>query len=283
MYDVRGESDLPALADIGTCSLHSVCGALKHADTKTFLVGKFLSSYYYVFSDSPSRRSVLLQANDLQSAKFPTKFCATRWVQNADVAQNMISMLPLLKNFVEFVSGDKSLEPKSDSYAYMKERMKDPLLLPKIAFFCDIARILERFLIKFQTDAPMVPFLRSSLEEMCHSIGKVFLKEEALAKAHCVELSSPNVLPRHEVKLSFSMKDALRKSKKTELMRLDFQETCAAFATKVMLKLREVAPMTKRILRGVTFLDPDMWKNKDCHRAAEKLMDMALEEKVKIG
>ena len=135
LYDVRRESDLPVLADIGTCSLHSVCGALKHADTKTFLVGKFLSSSYYVFSDSPSRRSILLQANDLQSAKFPTKFCATRWVQNANVAQNMISVLPLLKNFVEFVSGDKSLEPKSESYFYMKERLKDPLLLPKIAFF----------------------------------------------------------------------------------------------------------------------------------------------------
>ena len=136
---------------------------------------------------------------------------------------------------------------------------------------------------KFQTDAPMVPFLRSSLEEMCHSIGKIFLKEEALAKAHCVELSSSNVLPRNEVKLSFSVKDALRKSKKTEQMRLHFQETCVAFASKVMLKLREVAPMKKRFIRGVAFLDPDLWKNRDFHGAAVKLLDIALEEMVKLG
>ena len=88
----------------------------------------------------------------------------------------------------------------------MKERLQDPLLLLKIAFFCDIARILERFPVKFQTDALMVPFLRSSLEELFHSIGKVVLKEEVLAKAHCEQLTSQNLLPRQEVKFSFSVK-----------------------------------------------------------------------------
>ena len=137
----------------------------------------------------------------------------------------MLHVLPLLQKFVEFVNNDKTLEPTSDSYNSMKERLKDPLLMPKIAFFSDIARILERFLVKFQTDAPMVPFLRSSLEEIFHSIGKIILKDEVLTKAHCVELTSANVLSRGEVKLSFCVKDALRKSRKTEESRLNFQET----------------------------------------------------------
>lgn len=188
-------------------------------------------------------------------------------------------VFPLLQ---KFVSGDKLLEPKSDAYLSMKERLQDPLLLSKIAFFCDIARILERFLVKFQTDAPMVPFLRSSLEELFHSIGKMVLKEEVLAKAHCVQLTSPNLLPRHEVKLSFSVKDALRKSKKSEQMRLAFQEMCTTFATKVILKLREVAPMMKRFILGAAFLDPDMWKNEEFRGGAEKLMDVALEEMVQL-
>jgi len=102
----------------------------------------------------------------IETAKFPKKFCATRWVENAEVAQHMISIFPLLPKFVEFVSDDKTIEPKSDSYCAMKERLRDPMLLLKIAFFCDVARILERFLVRFQTDAPMVPFLRCSIEEL---------------------------------------------------------------------------------------------------------------------
>ena len=46
---------------------------------------------------------------------------------------------------------------------------------------------------------------------------------------------------------------------------------------------REVPPMTKRFVRGAAFLDPDMWKNKEFRRAAERLMDVALEEMVKFG
>ena len=49
-----------------------------------------------------------------------------------------------------------------------------------------------------------------------------------------------------------------------------------------MLKLREVAPMTKRFIRGAAFLDPDMWKNEEFRGSAEKLMDIALEEMVKL-
>ena len=110
-----------------------------------------------------------------------------------------------------FVSADKLLEPKSDANLTMKEILQDPLLLPKIAFFCDITWILERFPVKFQTvtDAPMDPFLRSNLEKLFRSIGKMVLKEEILTKTYCVQLTSQNLLPDSEVKLSFSVKDAL--------------------------------------------------------------------------
>ena len=110
-----------------------------------------------------------------------------------------------MQKFVEFVSGDKLLEPKSDAYISMKERLQDPLLLPKIAFFCDIARILERFLGNFQADTPMVPFLRSCLEELFHSIGKMVLKDDVLAIADSVQFTSQNLLPRHEEELSYSV------------------------------------------------------------------------------
>jgi hypothetical protein len=125
----------------------------------------------------------------------------------------------------------------------------------------------------------MVPFLRSSLEELFHSIGKIIIKDDTLSKAHNVELSTENL---EDIKLPFVVKDALRKIKrKNDPELIDFQKSCSSFAKNVMLKLREAAPMTKRFIRRSAFLDPDIWKEPEFLPSATKILDIALDEMMK--
>ena len=92
-------SCLPQLIHIGTFSLHIVCGALKSADESNDFwgVGSFLMSVYYVFRDSPMRKSLLIDLSEDEWPGVPLKFSATRRVENSRVASRVTDLLPNLK------------------------------------------------------------------------------------------------------------------------------------------------------------------------------------------
>ena len=52
-----------------------------------------------------------------------------------------------------------------------------------LKFFVALAKPLQEFLLKFQTDAPMTAFLALSLKDLLLSIMGHFLKKEVLDKA----------------------------------------------------------------------------------------------------
>ena len=49
------------------------------------------------------------------------------------------------------------------SFTFVSEGVKDPLMLPKLACFLSVAKKIEPFLVSFQTDSPLVPFLYGDL------------------------------------------------------------------------------------------------------------------------
>ena len=55
---------------------------------------------------------------------------------------------------------------------------------PSWNFFVALAKPLKEFLLKFQTDAPMTPFLVLSLKDLLLFITGHFLKKEVLEKAN---------------------------------------------------------------------------------------------------
>lgn len=89
----------PQLLDCGTCSLHVVCGGLKTADecSDYWHIGRFLNALYYVFKDSPMRRALFLEMNNLSESAFPMKFCATRWIENGQVSARALDLVPRFK------------------------------------------------------------------------------------------------------------------------------------------------------------------------------------------
>ena len=82
-----------------------------------------------------------------------------------------------LKVFKKYISKAKKL-PNTVTVETVKEACIDPLAEAKIAFFCSVASALEPFLRRFQTDAPMAPFLRVVLFNVLLILMKRFIKRE---------------------------------------------------------------------------------------------------------
>ena len=55
----------------------------------------------------------------------------------------------------------RSRHPQIKSYKWLVECYSDPLVPAKLHFFSFVAGIFEPYLTRFQTDAPMMPFMFS--------------------------------------------------------------------------------------------------------------------------
>ena len=149
----RSECKLPQLVKIGSCSLHTVHGALKRAvESTSWKIKQKLTGKWQILHESPARRE------DIESVtgtnKYPLFFCSTRLVKNKSVADRAIEIWPSIYRLVEF--WEKLLpskRPKSKSFLNVQEVVKDSLKLLKLDF-----------LHAYQTDKPMVPFMHNELE-----------------------------------------------------------------------------------------------------------------------
>lgn len=274
-------NDLP-LVDIGTCTVHSVSGAFKTADEKTLNVGKFLLNSYYVFKDSPAR---LLEANELQSSKFPKKFCPTRWVENGPVARHILGLLESISKFIDNIKGTAA-EPKTQSYSAVKSSLNDPLLPAKIAFFAEIAGKLEPFLEKYQTDNPLVPFMADDLQDVFIALGGMILKDAYLQKVHRTELTDDKLLHPDDLKLVLGVRHALRKIRSNDKMQIArLKGQCFLFVKTLLSKLQASCPLKSRFLRSARALNPTLWMKRDGGSElaiAESSLEALLDETVKL-
>ena len=89
----------------------------------------------------------------------------------------------------------KAKQPRegNKSYSRLKTAISDPFLKTKFKFFAATTKFLNSFLVKFQTNNPIVPFLAQAIEEIMRLFGSSFLLKETLSKAStCIRLSKLN-------------------------------------------------------------------------------------------
>ena len=113
--------------------------------------------------------SFSLQINSPSLLKYVQTFfrsCATRGIEGYDVA---VCALTLWENIVKFIKHRLSLlvskRPKGNkSYETLVKHQLDVTVTAKLHFFKFIASLFQEFLVSFQSDKPLIPFLSSSLE-----------------------------------------------------------------------------------------------------------------------
>ena len=93
------------------------------------------------------------------------------------------------------------------------------LIEAKLECFVAMAKPLQDFLLNFQTEAPMTPFLALSLKDLLLAIMDRFLKQEVLEKANTFKKLSTidpvakknQKIPKH-VDIGFAAPDTLKKN-----------------------------------------------------------------------
>ena len=119
-------------------------------------------NFKQLFHDSPARRTDYVTVTE--SENFPYAFCSTRWVEDQKVAEKLCLIWENIKKMTKYwESLPKSKQPKCKSYETVLEGTKDKLTLTNLNFFGYIASLLQKILLTYQTDAPMIPFLFEDL------------------------------------------------------------------------------------------------------------------------
>lgn len=158
---------------------------------------------------------------------FPLKLCAIRWVENSRVLERAIKVLPSLKLYAE---GVEKSPPSSKNFGKLLNALKDDLLLAKLHFMQSIAAQLETFLIEYQSEKPLLPFLYADLCDLLKSIASRFLKPEVVAVKSLrdlllIEICDENLLTAKKVDIGFGAKN----QKIPETKKMEFYNNCRAF------------------------------------------------------
>lgn len=69
---------------------------------------------------------------------------------------------------------------KHTTFLIMQQGCKDPLLKLKLLFFVSVAKQFEAFLVRYQTDKPMIPHLCGDLLKLIKALMARFIKESGL-------------------------------------------------------------------------------------------------------
>jgi hypothetical protein len=251
------------LLDLGSCGLHVVHGALQTGHkVSTWNVNAWLRAMYSLFKDSPARRADYIAITG--SMKFPKKFCQVRWVENVGVAARALEVIDGVKKYVQQT---KNL-PKTTTCTNVKELCSDPLAVPKIAFFASVAALLEPFLKRFQTAAPMACFLYDDIANVLRSVLLRFVKRAVIDLAKStndlmkIDVGSKDVRCTYkEVDLGVATQKALLHCKLGDLEKMKFRMQCIDFLAATAAKVIERSPLKYAVVRAISCFVPSRISN----------------------
>ena len=186
------------LIQTGSCGIHTVHNSF-HAGCNSvdWHLEEDLNNFYYFFKDSPARCEDFKNAtgcNDL-----PPKYCRHRWLENISVVEKDLLLIPHLATYVSSLK----TEPKLRSFESIKQAVSSKIFEPRLQFFLSVAREMEPFLLEFQDDKPMMPFLATALLCIIRSLMKRFVSDDKHT-----ELKVDSKLLKFDITKSENLKDA---------------------------------------------------------------------------
>ena len=161
-------------------------------------------------------------------------------------------------------------------------------------FFESVARQFDQFLVRYQTDKPMVPFLCGDLDVIVQGLCQRFMKQSVLNEAtSTAQLAKLNIdvdshLSHSQIDPGFCAAKKLKelaavtsvKQKLSERERMAFRMECKKELVCATQKLLEKCPITYTITRNLTYFDPRLMAGRkdDCiakfGRVLHKLSDL---------
>jgi hypothetical protein len=295
LAEKRKDEELTQLIDLGTCGLHTAHNAIKHGEKASeWQLKKLMSSMIKIFHEAPGRRADYKTITDATEKDYPMLFVSHRWVENAPVAKKARLIWPKIIEIVTYWQQlAKSKQPglgkpgANTSYDHLCKAVKDCLAPVKLLFFEEVAKKLNEFLVVFQTDKPMAPFLTETLENLIRTLMSKFIRKDLLGKS-CSEMAKldfkdvNNQKPTHLVDLGFAVNheiQLLKGSKKiTDSQILKFKKEAVGFLATLCTHLMEKSPVKSFFARCLRCLSPNYIA--ECSETCEKLFDRILSKLV---
>jgi hypothetical protein len=255
-----------SLINIGSCGLHVVHGAFKHAcKSVDWDIESVLTSAYWLFKDTPARREDYTKATG--SSEFAMKFCSVRWLENIPTAERIVKMWDHLKVYLNKVKKNEYPNPKTKSFDNLVKATEDPLFLCKINFYISMAKVVKPFLEKYQTDKPMLPYMAKDMRSMFRDLLSKFLRKDKMPDSNSIsELTELNLRDKDnqvnykKVDIGFSadriLKELIATKKISDRNVLEFRMNCLEQLITLTEKLMLKAPIKHSLVRNLTFLNP---------------------------
>ena len=248
--------------DIGSCGLHTVHNAFRAGhNASEWDLGHWFSSLSWLFKDTPARREDFTTITG--STEFPLDHCAHRWVENIPVAERALKVWPHIRKFIQHMQMSKKA-PRTKSFESLQASMKDELLVAKVESFISIAKLVQTFLVKYQQEAPLLPFMAHDLLLMIQSLMQRFVTIEALSYCKSAagllsfDFSEKNLNAPQNVDIGFKAKKALSNIAKNVSAKdiLQFRIECREFLRAVVQKLLEKSPIKCKLVRNLKWMQP---------------------------
>ena len=216
--------------------------------------------------DSPARREDYTEITS--SVVFPIKYCKHRWLENLPVVVRAQEIWKEVTFYVTTVQrSSKYSVPTSKSYKTIRDSTQDPLMPLKFAAFESVAKQLQPFLVQFQSDSPLLPFVASSLEKVIRGLMKRFVKADVLQGASsAVKLlkidfkKRENCLDVEKLDVGFvaatKLKELQAAKKISDRQTYEFRKEFQSFLTATVGKLIEKTPIAYSLARNLCCLDP---------------------------
>ena len=241
--------DAAHFLETGSCGLHIMHGAFQSGHNATdWKVNEVLSALWYYFKDSPARRAEFQSICGPEvCAAFPLKFCKCRWVENSSVANRALQIWPHIQKYISSCTKTYNSSFKSIQFA-----CTDHLFQAKLSFFKVFKVIsddLNPFLLMYQTNAPMMPFLCEDWGNTLLTILKRFIRREAIVDLSFTRLSKIDVCDKElqlqlkDIDIGFATKQQLLNVRVGDQQRMAFLVDCRIFLQRVAKKMLERSPL----------------------------------------
>ncbi|XP_074652758.1 uncharacterized protein LOC141907086 [Tubulanus polymorphus] len=256
------------LLNIGSCGLHIVHISFKAGSTKSgWDIEILLRSLYSLFKDSPARREDYETVTG--SSIFLMKFCAHRWLDNIPAVERAVEIWTSIQKYVLYVETKlkNSEKPTCKAYVEVKNAASDDVVIPRFYAFLSIAKILRPFLVDFQIDRPLMPFMAPQFFIILRSLMKRFIKGDLmkdadnLSKLLAIDFESSNNYRIHtDIDVGHiaekKLKELLALKQISERMAMDFRMRVRSFLVAVVVKIKAKSPVRYTVVQNMKCLDP---------------------------
>ena len=152
-------------------------------------------------------------------------FIICSWVKDRAIADHLVE---IWKHIVAIVNHweklPKSKRPKSKSFEHPKSAVEDLLRPAKLRFFF-FASLFEPFLVIYQTDQPMIPYMYNDLQKLFRKLILLIVKLDLLQNCKSardmknLDLSNKsNLLKLKDINIGFAASSTLKELKRKDLI-----------------------------------------------------------------